>query len=771
MADLEAKVMTLPENQKEKILSELERERTKEIAAALFDDALCAPRADVAEKVANSLHWFVLMDPHRSLGVIERHLNQNASRRNERVIKDIPHLVGYALSSPAYYLMLKKLGGGEGKSSDYCIAVGDVLPAFEESSRLVQEFYDRIFLPEGTSFAAAITADKLPDIGNEIIEAVRKVYTSMIESEGPESQKRTEEDFPNVVGAAKRTFFKICSNCLTSSEPFIVLRAAETLERTRGLLDKRSLMELYQLAARHSFLTTQGRVKMHFERAHGFFERTCPTDITTQPAHFNVAPYVNTVSLLRRFMQYSGKIDAAKLSREIHSKYLSGTSEEKGLDKILLEDLFLLASYCPEDYSTFFKEGIQHSQEVVRLTVATSLRFFLTSINHGERRNSQDEDRQILEAYLESKYSHVNENPAAPPKDKNKLFAEVKTLLESGASTSKVVRTVSSAKAKNLEDIIDCLRINIPGHTLLARIDRGTYKTAYLCVNDRLPDNLRVALIAPLSDPGQKPKEDLDGMDRDAVENCDVEARKLDEFLAMRDPHLPIKYHGPDIITIQGRQFYYWVEELVPVKLLDIIKEGEQVERCRALDWSRQIALALAVAKRVGYIHGDLKFDNIGLSGDVIKVLDWGMFSTLYSDVYNFEGKDFRVYRLARPPEVYERKSASSQSDVWAVGVLLYRMLTGEYPFMWDDQITQKEIHGASSIHKARCENQIYDRILEYRENPSLLPSLLSSKGIQESSDVYKILLDCLSYEPNERPTVEKLATRLAEAISKEKRQ
>ncbi len=108
-----------------------------------------------------------------------------------------------------------------------------------------------------------------------------------------------------------------------------------------------------------------------------------------------------------------------------------------------------------------------------------------------------------------------------------------------------------------------------------------------------------------------------------------------------------------------------------------------------ALEYGAQIAGALEHAHEHGIIHRDLKSSNIVIDakGEAI-VLDFGLARRLPDDA----GVQSREPTLTRPdalagtlshmaPEVLRGERADIRSDVWALGVLLYELVTGELPF------------------------------------------------------------------------------------------
>jgi hypothetical protein len=132
------------------------------------------------------------------------------------------------------------------------------------------------------------------------------------------------------------------------------------------------------------------------------------------------------------------------------------------------------------------------------------------------------------------------------------------------------------------------------------------------------------------------------------------------------------------------------MEYVEGLPLADLIPEGgmplEQVAR-----YAGQIAGALAFAHEHGTIHGDLKGSNIIVTPEGnIKLLDFGlarriprsgMAEVTSSCLPLAEGGATAGTLPYLAPEVLRGHPTSRQSDVWALGVLLYQMATGELPF------------------------------------------------------------------------------------------
>lgn len=99
-----------------------------------------------------------------------------------------------------------------------------------------------------------------------------------------------------------------------------------------------------------------------------------------------------------------------------------------------------------------------------------------------------------------------------------------------------------------------------------------------------------------------------------------------------------------------------------------------------ALDVAGQVARALSAAHERGIVHRDVKPDNIFMTRDgVVKLLDFGLAGTTDGAMSGAGGIEGTVAYMS--PEQAAGRRAEAQSDVWALGVVLYEMLAGVRPF------------------------------------------------------------------------------------------
>lgn len=142
----------------------------------------------------------------------------------------------------------------------------------------------------------------------------------------------------------------------------------------------------------------------------------------------------------------------------------------------------------------------------------------------------------------------------------------------------------------------------------------------------------------------------------------------------------------PNIVAIfdvgQDQGWHYLVMEYVQGPTLQEILSTERVlDVARSLNLAVQTAQALGYAHQAGLVHRDVKPGNILVTAnDKVKVTDFGIARSLAQATVTEPGVVMgTTHYLA--PEVINGQPATPASDVYAMGVVLYRMLTGRLPF------------------------------------------------------------------------------------------
>ncbi len=147
--------------------------------------------------------------------------------------------------------------------------------------------------------------------------------------------------------------------------------------------------------------------------------------------------------------------------------------------------------------------------------------------------------------------------------------------------------------------------------------------------------------------------------------------------------------HHPNVVSVldSGRHEdrAYIVMEYVDAHPLET-KPAVKLPVARAVAIVRQILDGLGAIHRAGYVHGDIKSGNVLVTTnadgkDVVKIIDLGLARPLAGVVRDSDGPVITGTPDYLAPEVIAGGPKSVASDLYAIGVLLYELLTGTRPF------------------------------------------------------------------------------------------
>ncbi|HSO00570.1 MAG TPA: protein kinase [Candidatus Nanopelagicales bacterium] len=150
-----------------------------------------------------------------------------------------------------------------------------------------------------------------------------------------------------------------------------------------------------------------------------------------------------------------------------------------------------------------------------------------------------------------------------------------------------------------------------------------------------------------------------------------------------------------DIGETEEGELYLVMEYLVGTPLSAELARGP-MPIARGVDVLEQMCAALARAHDLGVVHRDLKSDNILLSQrggrkDFVKILDFGLAAIARDPRLAPKGAVFGTPEYMSPEQA-RGEEAGPQSDLYALGVLFFEMLTGQLPFRSNDRDTLLEM-------------------------------------------------------------------------------
>ena len=180
--------------------------------------------------------------------------------------------------------------------------------------------------------------------------------------------------------------------------------------------------------------------------------------------------------------------------------------------------------------------------------------------------------------------------------------------------------------------------------------------------------------------------------------NQEVAARFFHEAKAVNDIGHPNIVDVVDFGIIQaggGRDqlVYFIMEYLAGVTLSQLIRSDSPLPPERALMIALQVADALSASHKCGIVHRDLKPDNIillqrGRERDFVKLLDFGIAKLTGGGAMGSHrtrtGIVMGTPAYMSPERCEGRDSVDLRTDVYALGIVMYEMLTGRVPFLGD---------------------------------------------------------------------------------------
>ncbi|KOV93708.1 serine/threonine protein kinase [Streptomyces sp. NRRL B-3648] len=155
----------------------------------------------------------------------------------------------------------------------------------------------------------------------------------------------------------------------------------------------------------------------------------------------------------------------------------------------------------------------------------------------------------------------------------------------------------------------------------------------------------------------------------------------------------------PNVVQVfdqgtDGSYVYLAMEYIAGCTLRDVLRERGAVQPRAALDILEPVLAALGAAHRAGFVHRDMKPENVLIGDDGrVKVADFGLVRSVDTVTSTTGAVLGTVSYLA--PEQIEQGTTDARVDVYACGVVLYEMLTGGKPHAGDSpaQVLYKHIH------------------------------------------------------------------------------
>jgi len=177
-----------------------------------------------------------------------------------------------------------------------------------------------------------------------------------------------------------------------------------------------------------------------------------------------------------------------------------------------------------------------------------------------------------------------------------------------------------------------------------------------------------------------------------------------EEFAArfVREARSAARLDHPNVVAVfdQGADddiVFLVMEHVAGHTLRDVIRKESPMAPSRALALVEPVLSALAHAHRAGLIHRDVKPENVLIADDGrVKVADFGLAKAVSADTQHTATGGVLIGTVSYlAPELVVDGRSDARADVYAVGVLLYELLTGTKPHEGESpiQVAYKHVH------------------------------------------------------------------------------
>ncbi|HET8989258.1 MAG TPA: Stk1 family PASTA domain-containing Ser/Thr kinase [Humibacillus sp.] len=165
----------------------------------------------------------------------------------------------------------------------------------------------------------------------------------------------------------------------------------------------------------------------------------------------------------------------------------------------------------------------------------------------------------------------------------------------------------------------------------------------------------------------------------------------------------------PNVVNVfdqgQDADMAYLVMEYLPgITLRDLLKDYRKLTPEQAVDILDAVLSGLAAAHKAGIVHRDLKPENVLLADDGrIKLGDFGLARAASANTATGQALLGTIAYLS--PELVTRGVADARSDIYALGIMMYEMLTGEQPYVGEAPMAIAYQHANDTVPTPSSKN------------------------------------------------------------------
>jgi len=167
----------------------------------------------------------------------------------------------------------------------------------------------------------------------------------------------------------------------------------------------------------------------------------------------------------------------------------------------------------------------------------------------------------------------------------------------------------------------------------------------------------------------------------------------------------------PNVVNVfdqgQDSDMAYLVMEYLPgITLRELLGDYGKLTPEQTVDIIEAVLSGLAAAHKAGIVHRDVKPENVLLADDGrIKISDFGLARAASNNTATGQALLGTIAYLS--PELVTRGVADARSDIYALGIMMYEMLTGEQPFQGEQPMQIAYQHANDSVPAPSAKNPV----------------------------------------------------------------
>lgn len=281
--------------------------------------------------------------------------------------------------------------------------------------------------------------------------------------------------------------------------------------------------------------------------------------------------------------------------------------------------------------------------------------------------------------------------------------------------------------------------IDIPGYKIKKELGAGGMAKVYLAVDTKLDRPVALKVLSPAF-----------------AENSRITKRFI------KEAKTAAQLQHSNIVSIfdvgkQGTMNYFAMEYLQE-NLKDRIKQGGGLKPREALSIVKDVAKALSYAHKKGFVHRDIKPDNIMFRKDgAVVLVDFGIVKAVDETTkLTRTGMSVGTPQYMSPEQIKARK-VDGRSDIYSLGIVLFELLTGKLPYQGEDVVKLALQHTGSPIPKLPEKLKDFQPLIEKMLAKNPHERVRNTEGLIR-------LIDALDYKFKEK------TTKIQQAPSKRRR-